>query len=195
MDAAGLAGSRGAVALALLPADEPPTAAVGDVAELLDIDVQQITGGGVLVTPDGLAGGPVHLGQPADPAAPQHRVHGAGRHRQFGGDRDRPEPALPPHVNDPADQRLCGAGRAAPRTAAAISHVLLRDHDPGLVQLPEPHRPALRGRIGALEAGGGVGDGDLVQDHQSTQAQPCLRCQSSVSVHMDLLVGKRCGSS
>jgi hypothetical protein len=49
---AGLAGRGGAVPVALGAADEPPAAAVGDVAELVDVDVQQRRGPVVFVAAD-----------------------------------------------------------------------------------------------------------------------------------------------
>jgi hypothetical protein len=52
------------VLLALGPADVAPAAAVGDVAQLLDIDVEQVPGMGVFVAADGFAGDPVDVGEP-----------------------------------------------------------------------------------------------------------------------------------
>ena len=56
----------------------------GDVAELLDVDVDQGTGMGVLVAADGLAGGSVQLGEPADPAADQDGMDGGGGQADLG---------------------------------------------------------------------------------------------------------------
>ena len=52
-------------------AEEPVAATGGDVAELLDIALDQGAGMGVLVAADGLATDPVQLGQAADPGADQ----------------------------------------------------------------------------------------------------------------------------
>lgn len=60
----GLARGGGAVLLALLPADVAPAAAVGDVAELLHVDVQHRPGVVVLVAADQLSGCPVDMRKP-----------------------------------------------------------------------------------------------------------------------------------
>jgi hypothetical protein len=52
-----------AVALSAGPAQEPVAARGRDPAQLLDIDVDQLTGMGVLVAADRLAGGPVQIPQ------------------------------------------------------------------------------------------------------------------------------------
>ena len=65
---AGAARRHGAVGQALGLAHEPSPAAVRNIAQFLDIDMQQGAGVGVLVTADRLAGHPVHVGQAADPA-------------------------------------------------------------------------------------------------------------------------------
>ena len=69
---------RSRLLVALLAADVAPAAAVGDVAELLDVDVEHRAGVVVLVAADRLAGDPVDVGEPVDPAPDQHRVHGRG---------------------------------------------------------------------------------------------------------------------
>ena len=53
-----------------------PAAAVGNVAELLHIDMQQVTRLEKFVAADRFAGGPVDTQEPVDPAADQHRAHG-----------------------------------------------------------------------------------------------------------------------
>ncbi|ALC27028.1 hypothetical protein ABE83_07995 [Streptomyces sp. CFMR 7] len=45
--------------MALGPAESSVAAAVGDPAQLLDVDVDQFAGTGAFVAADGLAGGPV----------------------------------------------------------------------------------------------------------------------------------------
>jgi hypothetical protein len=89
----------------LVAADIAPAAAVGDVAELLHIHMQQVTGVFMLITPDRLPGGPVHVREPVDPAPDQDRVDRGGGDSDLVGDRDRPEPLLPAHVHDLADHR------------------------------------------------------------------------------------------
>jgi hypothetical protein len=56
-------------------AQEPVATTGGDVAELLDVDVDQGPGMGVLVAADRLAGDPVQVGQAADAAAAQDGMH------------------------------------------------------------------------------------------------------------------------
>ena len=57
--AAGLGGSGGSVAVALGAADEPPTTAIGDVAQLLHINMNQRSGVVVFVATNRFTGGPV----------------------------------------------------------------------------------------------------------------------------------------
>ena len=54
-------------------------AAVGDVPELGDINVEHLARGLVFVAADRFAGDPVDVAQPVDPAADQDSVHGRGR--------------------------------------------------------------------------------------------------------------------
>src|SRR5688500_14763623 len=77
---------RGAVLLALRSADVTPAAAVGDSAELLDVDVDQVAGALMLVASDRLSGRPVEVAEPVEPAADQDRVHGRGLHAEPVGD-------------------------------------------------------------------------------------------------------------
>jgi hypothetical protein len=60
----------------LLLADVAPPAAVGDVAKLGDVDVDQLAGAFTLIAADRFAGDPVDVGQPVDPAADRHGMHG-----------------------------------------------------------------------------------------------------------------------
>lgn len=53
-----------------------PAAAVGNVAELLDVDVDQVAGMGVFVAADRFSGSPVEMGQAGDARAAQDRVAG-----------------------------------------------------------------------------------------------------------------------
>jgi len=50
-------------------------AAVGDVAQLLDVDVDQIAGGVTFVAAYRLAGGPVQIREPGQAVADQYPVH------------------------------------------------------------------------------------------------------------------------
>jgi len=56
----------------------------GDVAELLDVDMDEVAGMAVLVAADRLAGGPVQMGQAADAAADQDGMHGRAASPTWG---------------------------------------------------------------------------------------------------------------
>src|SRR4051812_18406681 len=66
-----VAGARPAVAFALFPAVNLVPATIGDVAELLDVDVHQITGSLVFVAAHDPPGGAVEMGQPGQSEAGQ----------------------------------------------------------------------------------------------------------------------------
>jgi hypothetical protein len=57
-----------AVPLSAGPAEEPVAASGGDVAQLLDVNMDQVAGMVVLIAADRAAGGPVQMGQAADAA-------------------------------------------------------------------------------------------------------------------------------
>jgi hypothetical protein len=110
MAADAAAGAIGlAVVLATGPAQEPMATPSWDVAQLLDVKVDQVAGMGVLVTADRLAGGPVQLGQAAEAPADQHGMHGRGGQPDQGSDLGRPQPLSPAQVHDPAHHRGRGA--------------------------------------------------------------------------------------
>src|SRR5829696_8992709 len=98
-----------AVGLAGGAAQEPVAAPGGDVAQLLDVDVDQRAGIGVLVAADHLAGGPVQMPQTADPAANQDGMHRRGGQADPWGDLGRPQPLGPAQMHDLADYRCRGA--------------------------------------------------------------------------------------
>ena len=56
-----------------LPAEHAPATAVGDLAELLDVDVDQLAGPVPFVAADHLAGGSIQPGQTSQAVAGQHR--------------------------------------------------------------------------------------------------------------------------
>jgi hypothetical protein len=72
-------------------AQEPVATPSWDIAELLDIDVDQVAGMVVFLAADRLAGGPAQVGQAADAAADQDGVHGGRGHPDLGRDLGRPE--------------------------------------------------------------------------------------------------------
>ena len=73
--AAGSSGRAATILTALSSSDVAPSTAGGNVAEFLDIDVDQIPGMVVLVAADRPTGDPVNLGQLLVPAGHQQRMH------------------------------------------------------------------------------------------------------------------------
>ena len=70
------------MAVALMTAAAAPAAAVADIAQHRDVDVQHRTRPLVLVAADHFTGAPVRVGEPVDPAAARHRVDRGGRHSE-----------------------------------------------------------------------------------------------------------------
>jgi len=106
MAAVAAAGPVGlAVGLAGSPAEEPVATPGGDVAQLLDIDMDQGAGSGVFVAADRLAGGPVQVSEAADAATNQDGMHGGGGQPNPRGDLGRPQPLGPAQVHHLAHQR------------------------------------------------------------------------------------------
>jgi hypothetical protein len=106
---AGLVRCRGAVPAALDASDLAPAAAVGHVAEFLDVDVEQVAGCGVFIAADRFPADPVEVAEPVEPAPHEHRVHGRGGQAEPVTDADRSESSFPAQVHDLADQRRRGA--------------------------------------------------------------------------------------
>jgi hypothetical protein len=107
--------AAGAVGLAVTApsgaAEEPVTTSSGDVAELLDVDVDQHAGLVMLVAPDRLAGRPINIAQAADPAADQNGMDGGGSQTDLGSDLGWPQPLGPAQMHDPAHDRRWGPSR------------------------------------------------------------------------------------
>ena len=175
-----LTGCGASVPQALCAADVAPAAAVGDVAELLDVDVDQRAGVGVLVASDRFSGGPVDVGESVEAAPHQHRVSGGGSTSDLVGDLDRAESVLPAQVHDLADHRRRGPGRRMVRPRRGVVHRVLTE--PAV-----PIGPAFGGRPGHVIALGGPSDGPALLDDQPGQPQSRAWRQCSVSVgHEDL---------
>nr|BFE68405.1 hypothetical protein GCM10020092_017060 [Actinoplanes digitatis] len=102
----------GAVEFAACAALGAPAAAVGDVAEFLDVDVDQVARAGVFVAADRLAGGPVEMGQAGDAGAAQDGVAGRGGQVQTAADSCRSPSAAGAQVQDLAFDVEVGAVRA-----------------------------------------------------------------------------------
>ena len=75
----------------LLPAQIPPAATIGDVAELGEIDMDHRAGVIVLVAPDGLDGDAVDLREPVGADADKDRMDRRGRQAKPAGNLDRPQ--------------------------------------------------------------------------------------------------------
>jgi hypothetical protein len=75
---------------ALLSADEPVPATVGDVAELGDVDVDHRPGMRVLVATDRLASDSVDAREPVHSSANQHPMDCRGRNAKTATDLHRP---------------------------------------------------------------------------------------------------------
>lgn len=102
---AGASDRGAAVLLALLPADVTPPATVGDLPELLDVDVDHVAGPFVFVATDRFPCRPVEMDQAVDPAPDQDRVDRRGRHPQTVTNLDRAESLFPPQMHDLANHR------------------------------------------------------------------------------------------
>ncbi len=134
-----LAGRRGPVPLALLASDDPPAAAVGNVAELLHVDVDQCAGRLVLVMSGWLARLHLEMREPVQAAA-QDRVDRRGRHPEPSGDPHRAEALLDPQMDDALHDRRRVPVRMRVGPARAIGHAVR-------AELDLPLRPLRRGRI------------------------------------------------
>ena len=171
--ATGLVWGGRAIARALARTDVAPSTTVGDVADLLDVDVGKRTGVGVLVGAYDLAGGPVSGRQAIEVRGPQDAVNGRGRYPGAGRELDGPLTQAHAQRDDPLDHCLGRAVGARARTAGAVGHRTAG---------PVPIDPTLDGGPGALEPGSGLADGPTLLDHQATDPQTSTRGQGCVSV-------------
>ena len=113
VEAAGARGPGGAAVHAV-------PAALGDAAQLLHVDMQQVAGGGVLVAQ--LA--PAHAVQAIEAVeaeAPEHGVGGGAGDPERPGDAVRPEPLAAAHGADALLERGCGAAGVGTRSRAAVA--------------------------------------------------------------------------
>ncbi len=103
------------------------SAAVGDAAQLLHVDMQQVAGGGVLVAQPA-PGDAVQAVEAVQPEAAEHGVDGGAGDPERPGDAVRPEPLTAAHGADALLERGCGAARVGARSGAAVpepGHALL----------------------------------------------------------------------
>ena len=115
-------GGRLGVELALLPAQKPVSAAVRNVGELGDVDVDHRAGVRVLIATQRLAGDPVDVGEPVDPASDQHRVHCRGCDSEQATDLDRAQSTSPTQPQDLAGQLRRGPVRTSAWSTGAVTH-------------------------------------------------------------------------
>src|SRR6185437_16965772 len=120
-----------AVALARLPAVDAVPAAVGDVAKLLDVDVDQLTGPVPLIAADRHAGRTVQVRQPRAAVTGQDSMHRRGRQAQPEADPGWAQPPADPQADDPVLGAPRGPGRAGPGPGRPVRH-------PRSTQLPVP---------------------------------------------------------
>src|SRR5215207_2479200 len=121
---------------------------MGDAAQLLDVQVDQIAWPWVLIAADRPAGGAVQPGQPVHSVADQYAVHGGGGKVESGGDAGWAEPLVPAQPEDPLFQPDGGPPGAVGRNAGPVDQA-------GCTQLLVAAPPAV---------GGGPGDAHLVGD-------------------------------
>jgi hypothetical protein len=139
----------------------------GDTAQLLDIQVDQVTGMGMLVAADHPAGGAVQPDQPVDVVADQDAVDGGGRQAEPGGDPGRPEPFSAAQPDDALLQPDGSPARAVRWNAGTVDQ-------PGLAELLVAGPPAVGGSAGDAHLVGDVGDrppwlgGDPLDQGQSS---------------------------
>jgi hypothetical protein len=103
-----------------LAAQRPMAAAVGNPAEFLHVDVDQLAGTVAFVAADDLPGRPVQPGQPVEAVAGQDPVHRRGGHAQDRADPGGSEFAGPPQLADPLFHRGRGPVRGRGRSAGPV---------------------------------------------------------------------------
>lgn len=113
-------GGDDTILLSLLPSDEAMPAAIGDIAELGDVDVNHGARVWVLVAADDFAGAFIDVMQFIYPASHQHRMDCRGWHAQLGADTDRSQAMFPPQVSDLAHERLRCPIRTGMRPRRAV---------------------------------------------------------------------------
>src|SRR5437868_5951631 len=101
---------------------DAPSAAIRDVAQLLDIHVHQVTGCGVLVTADQLAAAAVQAGQRWAAIAAQHSMHRRGVEAQAGTQPSGPQPPTHPEFDDSPLDALRRTPRAGTRPTGVVNH-------------------------------------------------------------------------
>jgi len=147
-----------------------PAAAVGDLADLLDIHVDQLTGSVLLVAVAGPLGGAddlpgqrVALGQVGQLVAAQDPRHRPGRHAQLGAQPVLPAASLAAGGHDQRLDLVAGAGRRPAGTRRPVQQTVGAfggvPGDPAVRALPG--HPEFLGDMGDRTAGGDPIDEEL----------------------------------
>ncbi len=153
---------------------------VGDVAQLLDVDVHQVAGCVVLVAAYCPAGGPVEVCESGEFVAAQDPVHCSGIQAQQVGDACRSPPAQDADFDDSSFGACRCLVRAVVRAAGPIGH-------PGRAVVAVAVGPAFGGGVSDLESFGGPSQGPVVLDDTASQTQPPQLRQRGITVgHEDL---------
>ena len=97
------------------PADEAPSTAVGDVSELGDVDMDEVTRLRVFIAAHRLAGGPIGVGQAVETAPDEHSVGGRGCNAAQCGQLQRSKTLAQPQRHHSFDHRLGRFVRAGGR--------------------------------------------------------------------------------
>jgi hypothetical protein len=161
-------------------------AAVGDVAQFLDVDVHELAGVVVFVAAHPLTGGAVEVGQASDPVAGQDAVHGGG-----GDAEQEPDAGGSPPAQDPDfDDASFGAGRSLVWAVVWAGGAVVHASGPVLA---EPVGPAGRGADRDLEPLRGLAQRPAVLDDAAGQPLTPERGQRGVTVEHEGLLGRcRC---
>jgi hypothetical protein len=173
-------GVSGAVAAVLVgpagcAAEDLVAAAVGDAAELLDVDVDQFARPGSFVAAHAFAGGPVGGRQRGQAMTVQDPVGSGGGDACAGGQPHRSDAVLAPQPHDLSFDRGGRLARAVVRTAGAIVH-------PSCPVPAVAVRPTGGGGVADLETFRGPAQRPAVVDDTPGQTQPAGRRQRGVTV-------------
>src|ERR1700733_4293606 len=123
-----------------------PVAGPGELAQLLDVDVDELAGMATAVTVRWLGG--LEARQPVEAESGQHGAHRRGGQMQLGGDPSR-GPAQAPQLLDPRLELCGGPARHPVRSRGSIQHRI-----PSVVA----GQPAITGPFRAAGRLGGVLD-------------------------------------
>ena len=162
------------------PSQGPVPAALWDASELLDVDMDQVSGTFVFIALRGrLADGQpcalVKAGQPGHPVPGQDLSHRRACQMQVGCDPVRTPAAGETQRDDPPFGADVSAVRAPTRPRGLVLHTFLAKD-------PVPIRPFLRGGGRAQEPLRGPAQSPALIDNQPGELSPGLGCQVSVGM-------------